>query len=134
MKNSKFTKAFSLIELIFVIAVLGIIATFAVPKLLDTKNNAVVTTIKQDISTITTAIQSQYMLDSHIDKISDSVTINEKNWKIEDKKIAYDIDGTNCVTIEVTTNNLIVNINEKSSNMCQKLFDAGIRNITYDLI
>ncbi len=34
MKNNlKLQKAFSLIELIFVIAVLGIIATFAIPKL-----------------------------------------------------------------------------------------------------
>ena len=134
MKNSKFTKAFSLIEFIFVIAILGIIATFAVPKLLNTRTNAVVITIKQDISTIITAVQSQYMLNSDVDKITDSVTINEKNWKIEDKKLAYDVDGTNCVTIEVTTSNLIVIINEKSSSLCQKLYDAGIKNITYDLI
>ncbi len=134
MKNSKFVKAFSLIELIFVIAVLGIIATFAVPKLLNTKSSAVVTTIKQDINTITTAIQSQYMLNSTIDKITDSVTINEKNWDIEDKKIEYNIDGTSCVIIEVVSNNLTVTINEKSTSLCQKLYDAGVRNITYDLI
>jgi general secretion pathway protein G len=134
MKNMKFKKAFSLIELIFVIAILGIIATFAVPKLLNTKANAVVTTIKQDINTITTAIQSQYMLNNSIDKITDSVTINEKNWKIEDTKLQYDVEGTNCVTIEVSSNNLIVNINETSSSLCQKLYDVGIRNITYELI
>ena len=135
MKNNlKLQKAFSLIELIFVIAVLGIIATFAIPKLLDTRSSAVVTTIKQDISTITTAIQSQYMLNSTIDKITDSVTINEKNWKIEDKKLRYDIDGTNCVKIEVLTNSLSVIIDEKSSSLCQKIYDAGVRNITYDLI
>jgi len=135
MKNNlKLQKAFSLIELIFVIAVLGIIATFAIPKLLDTRSSAVVTTIKQDISTITTAIQSQYMLNSSIDKITDSVTINEKNWKIEDKKLTYDIDGINCVTIEVLTNSLSVIIDEKSGDLCQKIYDAGIKNITYDLI
>ncbi len=135
MKNNlKLQKAFSLIELIFVIAVLGIIATFAIPKLLDTRSSAIVTTIKQDILTITTAIQSQYMLNSTIDKITDSVTINEKNWKIEDKKLRYDIDGTNCVKIEVLTNSLSVIIDEKSSSLCQKIYDAGVRNITYDLI
>jgi len=135
MKNNlKLQKAFSLIELIFVIAVLGIIATFAIPKLLDTRSSAVVTTIKQDISTITTAIQSQYMLNSSIDKITDSVTINEKNWKIEDKKLTYEIDGASCVQIEVLTNSLSVIIDEKSGGLCQKIYDAGIRNIIYDLI
>jgi general secretion pathway protein G len=133
-KNLKLQKAFSLIELIFVIAVLGIIATFAVPKLLNTRSNAVITTIKQDINTITTAIQSQYMLNSNIDKITDSVTINEKNWKIEDKKIEYSIDGSSCIIIEVVTNTLTISISEKSSSLCQKLYDSGVRNITYDLI
>jgi general secretion pathway protein G len=135
MKNKlKLQKAFSLIELIFVIAVLGIIATFAVPKLLETRSSAVVTTIKQDISTITTAIQSQYMLNSTIDKITDSVTINEKNWEIEDKKIEYNIEGSNCVTIEVSTNTLTVKIDATSTDLCQKLYDSGIRDISYDLI
>jgi len=134
MKQSNLKQAFSLIELIFVIAVLGIIATFAVPKLLNTKSSAVVTTIKQDINTITTAIQSQYLLNSNIDKITDSVTINEKNWDIEDKKIEYNIDGTSCVIIEVLSNSLTVTINEKSTGLCQKLYDVGVRNITYDLI
>jgi len=45
MKN-----AFSLLELIFAIVVIGIISSFAIPKYLDTKNSAVVSTIKRDIS------------------------------------------------------------------------------------
>jgi len=134
LRLSNYKQAFSLIELVFVIAVLGIIATFAVPKLLDTRSNAIVTTVKQDIATITTAIQSQYMLDSNIGKITDSVNINEKNWKIEDKKLSYDIDGTNCVTIEVLTNTLKVTINENSNDLCKKLYDSGVKNITYDLM
>ena len=72
----KVKKAFSLIELIFIISVLGIIAAVAVPKLLDSRSSAVVTTIKQDIVTITTSIQSYYMLNSGIEKITDSVNIN----------------------------------------------------------
>jgi len=134
LKRTSLKEAFSLIELIFVIAVLGIIATFAVPKLLDTRSSAVVTTIKQDIATITTSIQSQYMLNNTINKITDSVTINEKNWTIEDKKLQYNVENSTCVTIEVSGNDLTVKIDEKSSDICQKLYDAGVRNITYDLI
>ncbi len=134
-KNLKLQKAFSLIELIFVIAVLGIIATVAVPKLLDSRSSAIVTTIKQDVSTITTAIQSHYMLNGKIDKITDSVNINEKNWIITDTKVDYKVDEELCVTIEIKdTNSLDVTINNKSSTLCQKLYDTGIRNTTYDLI
>jgi len=136
MKNNlKLQKAFSLIELIFVIAVLGIIATVAVPKLLDSRSSAIVTTIKQDVSTITTAIQSHYMLNGKVDKITDSVNINEKNWIISDTKVDYKVDEELCVTIEIKdTNSLEVTINNKSSTLCQKLYDTGIRNTTYDLI
>lgn len=134
LKKTSLKKAFSLIELIFVIAVLGIIATFAIPKLLETRSGAIVTTIKQDIATITTAIQSQYMLNNTISKITDSVVVNEKNWIIEDKKLQYNVQNATCVTIEVSGADLTVSINETSSDICQKLYDAGVRNITYDLL
>ena len=54
----QYKKAFSIIELIFVISIIGIIITVAVPKLTQSRNGAIVTTIKQDINTITTAIES----------------------------------------------------------------------------
>lgn len=79
-------KAFSLIELIFVIAVIGIISSIAIPKFLDSRSSAIVTSIKKDISTITTSVQSHYMLNNGISKITDSVNINSSIWTIEDKK------------------------------------------------
>ena len=135
MKNKlNMKKSFSLIELIFIISVLGIIAAVAVPKLMDTRSNAVTTTIKQDISTITTSIQSYYMLNNGIEKISDSVNINPKAWVVSDKKLEYKSNETTCVTIEITTSNkLVISIDETSSDICQKLYDAGIRDTSYDL-
>lgn len=130
-KTSK--KAFSLIELIFVIAILGIIAAVAVPKLMDSKSNAVVSSIKQDISTITTAIQSHYMLNNEIEKISDSVNINESVWEVSDKKVEYKIDDKLCVTIEVTDSKLNVDISESSHEICQEIYKAGIKDTSYDL-
>ena len=43
--------AFSLLEIIFVIVIFGIVASFAVPKFMDTKDSAQVTTIKRDVNT-----------------------------------------------------------------------------------
>lgn len=65
--------AFSLLELIFAIVILGIIVAFAVPRFMDTKDSALVSTIKRDINTAINSIQSYYLLNQKIDKISDSI-------------------------------------------------------------
>lgn len=60
--------AFSLLELIFAIVVLGIIVSVAVPKFLDTRDSALVSTIKRDVNTVINSIQSYYL---HISEYSD---------------------------------------------------------------
>jgi len=132
MKPS-FKKGFSIIELIFVIAVLGIIAAVAVPKLMDSRSSAIVTTIKQDISTITTSIQSYYMINGKIDKISDSVNINANTWNVNDKAVTFSSEDKECVQIEVKTNKLVLTINESNGKVCKKLFDSGVRDASYEL-
>ena len=130
-------KAFSLIELIFVISILGIIASVAVPKLMDSRSGAIVTTIKQDITTISTAIESYYMLNNGISKIENSVHINKTVWKVSDKKIEYlTDDNTNlCLSLAVTNNKLVLNIDENSQNkICQKLLSSGVVDFSHDLL
>lgn len=126
-------KGFSIIELIFVIAVLGIIAAVAVPKLMDSRSSALVTTIKQDITTITTSIQSYQMINNKIEKITDSVNINSSTWNINDLKVEFFYDDNECVTIEIVSKKLNVTIDENSSSLCQKLYESGIRNVSYEL-
>jgi len=133
MKKQNSKKAFSLIELIFIIAVLGIIAAVAVPKLLDSRSNAVVTTLKQDILTITTAIQSHYMLNNSIEKITDTVNINEGTWIITDKKLEHKVEKATCITIEILDNKLLVDIDETTSDACKKIADLGIKDESYEL-
>ncbi|BFU77027.1 hypothetical protein ALC152_02420 [Arcobacter sp. 15-2] len=127
-------QGFSIIELIFVIAVLGIIAAVAVPKLMDTRSSAIVSTIKQDISTITTSVQSYYMMNNKIDNISDSVNINESTWTVSSKKVEFKIEDTVCVSISLNDNKLSVDINDNSdSTVCKKLYESGVRDVSYDL-
>jgi general secretion pathway protein G len=126
-------KGFSIIELIFVIAVLGIIAAVAVPKLLDTRSSAIVSTIKQDISTITTSIQSHYMINNEITKISDSVNINTSTWNVSDLKVEFISEENECVTIAIISSKLDVTIDQESSTICKKLYDSGIRDVSYEL-
>jgi len=129
-------KGFSIIELIFVIAVLGIIAAVAVPKLLDSRSSALSTTIKQDISTITNSIQSYYMLNGKVEKISDTVSINSKTWEVNPQKAIFPISetGTECVSIEIDENELSVTIDQNNSTeVCKKIRESGIEDATYNL-
>ena len=134
MDKTRMKKGFSIVELIFVIAILGIIASVAVSKLMNSRTSAVITTVKQDVDTITTSIQSYYMLNNKIDKISDCVTLNSDKWNITDKKVEYNINSIPCITIDVQDNKINLNINQASSELCKKIYDAGIKNSSYDLL
>jgi general secretion pathway protein G len=130
-KNNK--KAFSLIELIFIIAVLGIIAAVAVPKLFDSRSSAIVATVKQDVATITNAIQSYYMLNNEIENITDAVNINTNVWTVEGTTAEYKSDEDTCVTISVEDNQLTVSVDNLTNEICKKIADSGISNKTYEL-
>lgn len=127
--------AFSLIELIFSIVILGIIVVFAVPKFMDTKDSALVSTIKRDVNTAINLIQSHYLLNQKIDKITDAMNISEVNWIIEDLKIS---DKNSCLSLEIKkttspiTIELIVDSN-KTSTICKKLKDSGLLSKTHEL-
>ena len=86
--------AFSLLELIFAIVILGIVASFAIPKYIDTKDSALVSTIKRDLNTAVSSLQSYYLLNQKIEKISDVLTINDTNWTVSDTIIS---DKNSCV-------------------------------------
>ncbi len=133
MKHQNLKKGFSLIELIFVISILGIIAALAIPKLLDSRSGAIVSTIKQDTTTITTSIQSHYMINNGISKITDSVNVNSQNWNITDKKLIFKSDDADCISIEIVNTKLNITIAQNSSNICTKLYESGIRTVSYDL-
>ena len=130
-------KCFSLLELIFAIVVIGIIGSFAIPKYLDTRNSAIASTIKRDISSVTTSIQSYYLVNNKIDKISDAVTLNKQNWTIEDLKVTYKENENNCVVLEVKKDDdgdkLTLTISPDVGPICKKLNEDGIIVTTYDL-
>lgn len=130
--NSK--KAFSLIELIFVIALLSIIAAVAVPKLLDSRSDAMAATIAKDISTISTSVQTYYMVNGSIDNISKAVNLNEKNWNISNTQLLFKSENNTCVDININDDKLVVNIDQNSSDLCEKIYETGVRSQTYDLL
>ncbi|MCG3707667.1 type II secretion system GspH family protein [Aliarcobacter butzleri] len=128
--------AFSLLELIFAIVVLGIIVSVAVPKFLDTRDSALVSTIKRDVNTAINSIQSYYLLNQKIEKLTDAMEISDLNWKVEDLKLT---DKNSCLTIEVkTSSNETKNIelvvdSTKETTICKKLRDVGLVSKSVEL-
>ncbi len=133
-KNSeiRYSKAFSLIELIFAIVVIAVIASVAIPKLMGINSQAKTSTVSGDISTIISSLQSYYMVHKKIDKISDSVTLNPSVWNITDKEVIFKEADKECIKITVNEEIALV-IDETVGTVCGELFKNGIRNQTFDL-
>jgi general secretion pathway protein G len=128
--------AFSLLELIFAIVILGIVASFAIPKFVDTKDSATASTLKRDVDTAINSIQSYYMLNQTISEISDAITINSTNWILNpNTKIT---DKNACLTLEILTSSnaktIQLNVDTtKNSSICTKLRATGLATKTYEL-
>ena len=128
--------AFSLLELIFAIVILGIVASFAIPKYIDTKDSALVSTIKRDVNTAVNSIQSYYLLNQKIEKISDAMTINNTNWTVTDTKLT---DKNSCLSLEIKTStggakSIEVSVDTtKTTTICKKIQDAGLIMTSYEL-
>ncbi len=134
MKKVNSKKAFTLIELIFVIVVIGILASVALPKFNDTRESAIINNVKQDISTIKNSIKSRHMLKGDVTDVSNAVELNTDRWILDSTnlKVEYKISSTTCVSIEVdkssSTHKLDVVITPTSTELCQKLADDGVAN------
>jgi general secretion pathway protein G len=82
-------KSFTLIELIFVIVIIGLLASFAAPKFLTTKGHASATSVKSIISSLRTAIETkhgEYLIDDTIPdpypKTLDDTEANQSGKKL----------------------------------------------------
>ena len=151
MRISK--KAFTMIELIFVIVILGILAAVAIPKLAATRSDAEVSKISQNIMTGASEIASYAV--SHA-KTENDLTVmsngmaslkNSNDAVLTDKKAVISIGAvTDCITLEVLSgpydDNLTISLGEASGdNKCvslQSTIDAARypmklrgQNVTY---
>jgi general secretion pathway protein G len=141
-KSKNYTKrreAFSVLELVFVIVILAIIASIAIPKLVLTKNDALIASIKSDIKTSANIIPSYYLVKGSITDIKDAISFDMTRWsrvqninkndnlaflfKTPDNNIEcsrVEIDDTNGTIFRV----LITDTTTNSSNFCNKLRES----------
>ena len=105
MKN-----AFTMIELIFVIVILGILAAVAIPRFAATRDDAKVSKIAQNIGIsieeIANYANSKGTVDKDFTVMSNAMTNMKKsgNAVLSGNKAVISIDGVNCVNINIVKN------------------------------
>ena len=88
-------KSFTMIELVFVIIILGILAAVAIPKLFATRDDAIITKVRTDVSTIRSAISNLHTknlmkgLNSYPEALDDANTDEDEELFDGNESIGY---------------------------------------------
>ena len=98
-------KGFTMIELIFVIVILGILAAVAIPRLAATRDDAKLAAVKTDIGTFMNAVPAWYQGQKDA-RIAEAVSIDTNQWEKNATTPAREeyiltLDDVECVTIAV---------------------------------
>lgn len=124
---------FSLIELVFVIAVVGILAAVALPKLVATRTDALYAAVNSDIQAVISSVQvaalTQDLSANPLDGafIMQAAGLSPTRWVAQGSGVRLGKNGAldtanNCVIIDITAQSLQVRVQPiQSSQLCQKL-------------
>ena len=139
-------KGFTMIELIFVIVILGILASVAIPRLAGTRTDAEVSALAGNIRTLISDVASYYAVKGDFTvakwkditnaplQISKNQPITASNAATQDAHLAA--DGVNCIAIRVAnktttaTGTVPARIifgkdrNNKSQGVCKEVLEA----------
>jgi prepilin-type N-terminal cleavage/methylation domain-containing protein len=144
MKKSGFT----MMELIFVIVILGILAVVAVPKLMATRTDAKVSALKEEVQTATKEV-SAYVTSQGGEVNATALTKMSNTLKqlVDAKKAREDSDtkvsvygdydsngnGITCVTFETNDTDLQVDFNDSANGQICKSVKASLSDANYTL-
>lgn len=112
--------AFSLLEIIIGILIIGLVSSFAIPKLLDSKDFANATTLKRDILSIVSSAKTYKLQNSDFTNIEDAIEINTNLWTQDNATLS---DNSECLNLELSLPDSIEMTSTKSTTeVCDKLY------------
>ncbi|MBZ7986644.1 prepilin-type N-terminal cleavage/methylation domain-containing protein [Campylobacter canadensis] len=119
-------KAFSLIEVIFVIVIISLLSGIAVPKVLSIRDNALITKAVHNMNKIINDLSLYYSIHSKVSSdFAKMSNVSLKNGHI------FSIGGEDCFSLDLLNTSddgylTILKINKKTDNLCNKFFNVGI--------
>jgi len=117
-----------MIELIFVIVLLGVLTTVAIPRLSATRDDAVIATIKADITTATSTIPSWYQSQKEAD-IQNAMQIDTSRW-------IFDSGNCRATYTDDDSGTIVMALYDSASSLLTSCPDANVTSpvlqITYN--
>jgi general secretion pathway protein G len=136
----KMKKGFTMIELIFVIVILGILAAVAIPRLAATRTDAQVSAAAADIATLYTDLGSYYTAQGQWADGNSSITAaglkkmtNVASAYVSSTNIIFGTDNntTQCLTLTLTTDGNVSTSKASSGTVCAEVIKlSGVTALT----
>jgi prepilin-type N-terminal cleavage/methylation domain-containing protein len=142
-------KSFTMIELIFVIVILGILAAVAIPKLMSTRDDATTASLTTQIKSATQEMIGYYTAQGgeiNFSKIKENkgsqIVLNElisRNWvKIEDDNTSYFFsnrdNNTTCITYKTDGKQIEVDTNDSDNDTLCTDIKKIIKDRNYSIL
>ncbi len=98
-KGMQSKKAFTMLELVFILVILGILAAVAIPKISASRDDAKLVALKSDINTLKTSFPAYFLAQGEGTFIT-AITLSSANWNLSDYTITsklQDKNGNPCI-------------------------------------